>query len=52
MGPEAPTQYSVSRGRSEIKRERRRRYLLWALVGAACVVIVVFAALILAGAGA
>lgn len=49
---EARTRYSVRRSRSEIKKERRRRYALWALVGAAAVVIVVFAVLILAGSGA
>jgi t-SNARE complex subunit (syntaxin) len=49
---EAHTRYSVRRSRSEIRKERRRRYTLWALVVAAFVVIVVFAALILVGAGA
>ena len=52
MEPEAPSRYSVRRDRSEIKKERRRRYALWALVGGALVVIVVFAALVLSGAGA
>ena len=49
---EARTRYSVRRSRSEIKKERRRRYALWALVGGALVVIAVFAALVLSGAGA
>jgi cell division septal protein FtsQ len=49
---EARTRYSVRRSRNELKKERRRRYALWALVVAAFVVIVVFAALILTGAGA
>jgi hypothetical protein len=49
---EARTRYSVRRSRSEIKKERRRRYVLWALVGTASVVIVVFAVLIVTRAGA
>jgi hypothetical protein len=51
MQPESVSRYSVRRSRSEIRKERRHRYALWALVAAACVVIAVFAALLLAGAG-
>ena len=49
MDTEGRTRYSVRRGRSEIKNERRRRCLLWGLAGMACVVIVVFAVLLLVG---
>ena len=52
MQTEARTRYSVRQSRNEIKKERRHRYLLWGLVCAAIVVIVIFAALIVAGAGA
>jgi hypothetical protein len=48
----APKRYSVARSRDEIRKERRRRQVLWGLIGVACVAIVVFAALVLAGAGA
>jgi hypothetical protein len=51
LEPEARSRYSVTRSRNEITKERRHRYLLWGLVGTAFVVIVVFAALILTGAG-
>ncbi len=51
MRPESVSRYSVRQSRSEIRRERRSRYVLWGLVAAACVVIAVFAALLLAGAG-
>ena len=43
------TRYSVERSRQEIQAERRTRCLEWALVAAACVVIVVFAYLLLTG---
>jgi hypothetical protein len=43
------TRYSVQRSRQEIQKEHRTRCFEWALVAAACVVIVVFAYLILAG---
>jgi len=43
------TRYSVQRGRREIQKERRARRFGWVLVAAACVVIVVFAYLLLAG---
>ena len=52
MDREGRTRYSVRRSRSEMKNERRRRYVLWGLAGTACVVIVVFAALLLVGGGA
>jgi hypothetical protein len=52
METEARTQYSVRRSRAELKSERRQRYVLWGLVGAALVVILVFAALLIAGAAA
>jgi hypothetical protein len=52
MDTEPRSRYSVRQSRSEIKKEQRRRYVLWGLVGVACAVIVVFAALLLAGAGA
>ena len=49
---EARTRYSVQGSRNEVKRERRMRSLVWGLIGAALVVIVVFAVLIGMGAGA
>ncbi len=52
VGIDRRTEYSVERSRDEIRRERRSRYLLWALIAAACAVIVVFAILLLTEAGA
>lgn len=46
MQPQGFTRHSVKRGRQEMQRGRRTRRVEWALVAAACVVIVVFAALI------
>jgi hypothetical protein len=43
---EAGTRYSVRRSRDEIKKERVRRYFLLALICAASVLIVLFAALV------
>ena len=43
------TRYSVQRSRQEIKKERRTRCFEWVLVAAACVVIIVFAYLLLTG---
>jgi len=43
------TRYSVSRSRQELHNERRNRWVGWTLVGAPCVVIVVFVYLLLAG---
>jgi hypothetical protein len=43
------TRYSVRRSRQELLKERRARCIGWTLVAGACVVIVVFAYLILAG---
>ncbi len=50
METEVRSRYSVEGSRDEIDKERRSRYLLWSLLAAACVVIVVFAALLLWGA--
>jgi hypothetical protein len=52
MENEARTRYSVRRSRNEMQKERRSRYVRWGLIAAACVVIVVFAALLAMGAGA
>ncbi len=43
------TRYSVEASRHETRRERIVRVVEWLLIGAACVVIVVFAYLLLAG---
>jgi hypothetical protein len=43
------TRYSVTLSRREMRRQRRTRYLEWGLIAAACVVIVVFAVLLLIG---
>ena len=43
------TRYSVKGSRREIHRARRTRCFEWAFIAAACVVIVVFAYLLLAG---
>ena len=43
------TRYSVKRSRQEIQTERRTRCFEWALVASACVVIIVFACLLLTG---
>jgi hypothetical protein len=52
METEGRTHYSVRRSRGEIRHQRRYRCLLWGLVCTALIVIVVFAALLLAGTGA
>jgi hypothetical protein len=43
------TRYSVGSGKDEVRRQRSAHVLLWALIAAACVVIVVFAYLIVSG---
>jgi hypothetical protein len=43
------TRYSVGSGKDEVRRQLWGRVLLWMLIAAACVVIVVFAYLIVSG---
>lgn len=49
MQPRSFTRYSVQSSRQEIRRERLVRAVAWGLIAGACVVIVVFAYLLLAG---
>jgi Flp pilus assembly pilin Flp len=47
--PESFTRYSVRSSRREMHRERRARWIEWALIAGAVVVIVVFGYLLLSG---
>ena len=49
MTTPAFTRYSVTRSRQEMRKQRRTRCFAWALIAAACVVIVVFTVLLLGG---
>jgi hypothetical protein len=49
MQPPGYNRYSVGSGRDEVRRQRSTHLLLWALIAAACVIIVVFAYLIVSG---
>lgn len=43
------TRYSVARSKQEMRKQRRSRCWEWGSIAAACVVIVVFAVLLLIG---
>jgi hypothetical protein len=49
MQPPGYTRYSVGSGEDEAHRQRSVYVLLWALIAAACAIIVVFAYLIVSG---